>query len=243
MIQSHIFLTQSFIDQIKISKFIADSFFNSSSKIKTNFELNTEQTETELERIWNHHTATSQIMTADFTGKEDFTDSLMSFYRDYNLPTLLFLGDLDKYSLPLQEGMLRLLEEPPQNLIIILYAQNKSQILATITSRCQFQSLSEKLIFANLNQNLLEKVKKNLPNISEFIKELTSNSQFTIPDLSKVEREEISFWLWQITVYLEKIYKQNPSEKIALTLEKVLQAQKLNNENLQKKFVLGWLKV
>jgi len=241
MIQSHIFLTQTFIDQPKLAKLIARAFFKSETSI--NFDLAKVYENAELEQTWNHFTGNNQISTADFAGKEDFTDTLMSFYKDYNLPTLLFLGDLDKYSLQLQEGMLRLLEEPPKNLIIILFAQNRSQILSTIISRCRFHSLTEKLVFENLNLTLLEKVKKNLPNVTEFIKDFTTGGSFLVPDLSKVEREEISFWFWQLSIYLEKIYKQNPSEKIAIAIEKIIQAQKLNSDNLQKKFAFGYLKI
>ena len=254
MIQSHIILTQTSLDLDKISKSLAVNLFqnlNSKAPNSTNFNAiisdfskqTAIQTDPELtQKNWDHYFATNQILTANFKDKEDFTDSLMAFYQSYNQPTFLFLGDLNNYSSLLQEGMLRLLEEPPENLNIILYAQNKTEILPTILSRSQNYTLSKPLALANLNQTLLEKVKKKLPAVADFCKDFIQNKDLVFPDLKTTEREEISFWLWQILAYLEEYYKHQSSPQLASKIEQVLTALSLNNQNLQKKFVLGWLR-
>jgi hypothetical protein len=254
MIQSHIILTQTSLDLDKISKSLALDLFqnlNTSNPNSTNFNsiifdfAKKESGAPEIEstqKNWDHYFATNQILTANFKDKEDFTDSLMAFYQSYNQPTFLFLGDLNNYSSLLQEGMLRLLEEPPENLNIILYAQNKTEILPTILSRSQTYRLSKGIVLSSLNQNLLEKVKKKLPIVADFCKDFINNKDLVFPDLKMVEREEISFWLWQILAYLEEYYKHQSSELLAAKIEQVLTALSLNNQNLQKKFVLGWLR-
>ena len=72
-------------------------------------------------------------------------------------------------------------------------------------------------------------------------KQLVLNKPITLPDLKNVEREEIAFWLWQIQVYLENFYKHQPHFNYLKQLTKVVQARQLNQQNLQKKFVLAWL--
>ncbi len=240
MLQSNIFLTQTYLDKEILSKNIAYSFFQKKS---LNFEEHS-VSEEEINKNWQTKLASRQIMEISFKDKEDFTKNVMSLYENYSEPTLLFMGDLSEYSLPLQEGMLRLLEEPPKNLYIILFSHNKNNILPTIVSRSNFILTPKNFILKNLDQNLLEKVKSKLPDIKETVKKIATKPQeFIIPDTKKTEREELDFWFWQLNFYLEEAYKQNPGEGLANLILKTKSAQKLNQENLQKKFSLGYLKV
>lgn len=244
MIQSHIFLTQTFVEKDIIMQLVAQNFFekNNESKLDQNLDISKLKTG---EFIWNEYQNRKQILRVDFKDKEEFTESIMEFYQFYPKPTLLFLGDLDTYSLPLQEGMLRILEEPPHNLFIILFAKTKSDILPTIYSRSHLHFLSQEIVIACLNQTLLSNVKKKLPSVPDFAKDILKNplEDLILPDLSKAERDEISFWLWQVGFYLQQVYLQTPTLRVARMIEALLQAQKLNKENLQKKFAVGWLKV
>jgi hypothetical protein len=143
----------------------------------------------------------------------------------------------------MQEGMLRILEEPPENLYIVLTAENKSQILPTITSRSHLIRLSEKLILELLDTSLLENVRKKLPEMKKFYPGYINDKFQLSPDHKKLERQEIDLWLWQLEFTLRKVFAQKKDLRIAKKIEKVLYAKTLNNQNLQKKFVLEGLVV
>lgn len=256
MLQSHIIITQTHIDQDIIRRIIGQLFLKTKnvsrsidllSKVKKTTEgFEIDGTEYNTEDVYASYQAilsARKIIERDYTDKKNFTENILDLYETYSEPTILFLGDLDVYSTALQEGMLRLLEEPPKNLFVVLFARTKSGILSTIKSRCQFHTLTKSLVIQILNQKLLERTKKNLPNPGDFSKSLIGNTKnIEIPDLKKVDRVELDFWLWQISSYLQEFYKQNQDQKIADGIKMVLESQKLNNSNLQKKFVVGWLR-
>jgi hypothetical protein len=238
MIQSQIILTKAFVDELTLSQIVASSFFSEGVLLPKIFEYDVDK----IRSSWEYGLSTKHILEANFKDKEDFKDSVMQYYQAYEKPTLLFLGNLSQYSLPLQEGMLRLLEEPPENLFIVLYARTKSEILPTIISRCRILNLPINFISQILDPTMVEQVKKKLPAVGEFAKSLLITSDFSLPDLSKVERGELDFWYWQLSYYLDQYYQVKPSLRIAQNIQKVLEAQKLNMDNLQKKFAFGWIK-
>ncbi len=238
MPQSHIVLTHTFIDQDRLTRILATRF---SDKEKKLFDLKTHDPKQNLANAWQKLQAEGRALQPELAEKKDFTESLLGFYEVYPQPTLLFLGNLSKYSLPMQEGMLKLLEEPPTNLSVILYAHDRSEILPTISSRCQFHQLSNNFVMQNLDESLLEKTKKKLPPVRDWLKLMIVGNSLELPDLKNVEREEIDFWLWQLQAYAEEYYRKEPQGTLAKILDKILHSRKLNRQNLQKKFVLGWL--
>jgi DNA polymerase III delta prime subunit len=236
MIQSYIYLTQTSLDLESLSKLVAFNFFTNKT-----FEINSQSLNCE-NPMWENKLSSSQILTENFDSKNDLKSSITGYYQKYNKPTLLFLGDLSSYSQLLQEGMLKLLEEPPHNLFIICFAKSKSELLQTVLSRCKIISLEQNVVAKFLDQKLLEKTKKSFPEIDQTVKKILKNEVVGQEiDFTKAERAEIQFWLWQIEYYLKQVYLQQPNQKIASSLEKVIKAQNLNNQNLQKKFVVGWL--
>jgi len=239
MLQAHIFLTQTYTDQSKLKKLIAKAWLQNSTTIANNLTSFLE--DPNLDSFWNQQLVKGTVLEPNLDTKKEFTDSLLEFYVRYTKPTLLFLGNLDSFSLPMQEGMLKFLEEPPQNLIIILFAQERANILPTISSRCQLHRLPNQLVLGLLDQKLLEQTKNKLPAADSVCKHLVLHKPLSLPDLKNVEREEIDFWLWQVQVYLENFYKHQPHWTYLHQLAKVIQARQLNQQNLQKKFVLAWL--
>ncbi len=221
MSQSHIILTQTFVQIDLLQKMVAKSYFTT---LKTQFAnlLYTPEIQTELDKLWHKLLAQGLVLQPDLNVKKDFTESVLGFYTNYSQPTLLFLGDLSSFSLTMQEGMLKLLEEPPKNLQIILFAQNRSNILPTITSRCRFHNLKSDLVIKILDQNLLTQTQKKLPPVLDFCRSFLSGKKISIPDLKTVEREELDFWLWQVQFYLESFYKQQPNPKYFSKLAKIL---------------------
>ena len=239
MLQSNILLTQTFVDEEKLQKYLAYSFYKKST---LKIDLSTDYEEVDIS--WNSFLAQNRVIVPLLFSKEDYKNKLFEFYQKYDSPTMLFLGNLKEYSLPMQEGMLRLLEEPPHNLYIILFSLTQNNILPAIKSRCSIGSVETSDIIKILDQNLLEKVKKKFPDVESYAKSLIHNRNIeSFEEISKMEREEISFWIWQLKYYFEQVYLSQPSDLVASIITKILMAENFNQHNVQKKLLLSYLKV
>lgn len=237
-IPAKLFITQTFLDTDIFNFFICDVFLAGkfTNQKGLDWKYNAENAGKNFITLQNQ----SRVIIPIFETKEDFWKLSAVFYQHFPQPTLLLLGDLDSYSIPLQESLLKLIEEPPYNLEIVIRAQSSSKILPTILSRCNVIPLPKEIIFQMLDCDLVEKVKKKLPPISVFAKEYLSvnSSQLILPPLKDVERTELKMWLWQVYTYLEHFYKQKTSSLIADKMIKVLIAIDLNDQNVQKKLSL-----
>ena len=239
IMHAQLFLTQTALDLVKIHQIVAWNYFENGS-----FDLtDTIPNDVKIKEYWDKRRTMNQIRIIDVDSKSDFRKVASGLYQRYSQPTMLFLGDLGKYSEPLQESLLKLLEEPPHNLIVILYSHVRSDILPTIASRCRIVSLPDSIVLHSLDQKMVSQVEKKLPKAREFTQQLLAQTAFILPDLSKIEREEIDFWLWQISYNLQFMYAQNSQFSVAELIKKVLVARQLNRQNLQKKFALGWMRV
>ena len=239
MIQTYLFLTQTSLELSNIQKNLAQNYF-------VTYKLETNSNPTD-EKIWEKYRNSGQIILFEPKEASKISDVVQfnSFVSDnlskvFEKPTLLFLGDLSELSNGVQEASLKLLEEPPHNLIIIIFAQNLSRIKPTIISRSRVQTIPLEIVFQNLKLKVVEKVKK-LPEPKLVVKNLMSNINVEVEKVSDYEREEIDMWLWMVETNLGVKYKEQPEPKIAEAITKVLRARQLNNQNLQKKFSIGWL--
>jgi DNA polymerase III delta prime subunit len=241
MIQSHIFITQTYVQQKKLAQYIAYTF--EKHGIKGFDSLDAAVDSERLEKHYESMKHKRLVLEVDISTKKDYREIMPSLYTHFHTKTLLFLGDISTYSLELQEGMLRLLEEPPENLIIILSSHTSQELLPTIQSRSSVHTLKTEQIFTILDTDISEKVKKRLPSPAETAKEIISNSFHygVIKDISKLEREEINMWLWMVSMYLTQILKQQPDIRIAKAVEKIVKSIQLNNANVLKKFVFSSL--
>lgn len=242
---SNLFITDTFLDLAKINTYIyqvlKEKIVNIekwSSEIVADDVKNKEILDQYLSGI-NQNI----IIIPNFENKDEFKSILSEIYQSYPVKTYLFLGDINAYSLQLQEGLLKLIEEPPENLQIILYSQNTNHILGTIKSRVKLNIIPNCLILKCINSDLIEIVKKKFPLPLDFVKEYCLDDQNesikNSIDVSKAERAEIEMWLWQILFYLKTIYQQkNGSRLIATKIEKVLIAIDYSRRNTQKKFVI-----
>ena len=234
--QSILIVTKTRLDQTRLTQFVTSEFVQGT--------LAQIGTRTSLPENFEQHYASARnlrrVVVESYAGKKEFRESVMNLYVTYDQPTLLYLGNLSDYSEQLQEGMLRLLEEPPQNATVVLSVANLTSVLPTIRSRTHALPLHSRLVFALLEPDLLEEVKTKLPLPAAAIKQLLQRQPLSV-DLKKVERDELDLWLWQLQMYLEQYYLQQPQSAIANALEKVLTATQHNTQNLQKKFVLETL--
>jgi hypothetical protein len=244
MFQTNLYLTQTYLELDALQKKLAFNFFKKNKLCFKGNILNEE-----LEQNWNLHLSQNQII--EWNGQSAETESKKEAFKKfinsevyikYSQPSLLFLGDLTAYSDVLQEAMLKLLEEPPTNLHIVLFAQNLSQIKSTIISRCSVKILDNNIVFKNLDIKLIEKVKK-LPEPKFTVGNLINNKKVEIEKISDFERDELDFWMWQVQTNLTMAYANQPETQIATAITRVLLARQLNSQNLQKKFVIGQLNV
>jgi DNA polymerase III, delta subunit len=232
--QSIVVHTQSQVDEVLLQEVLSEALaVTDIARLSTQTELTQTQSAT-LASMINQ----GRFVIKSFSDKQDFRNTLAELYTKYELPTILYFGSLSNYSEQLQEGMLRLLEEPPENAHVVLTIDDWSVLLPTIKSRVHVVSLQNSLIFKILHKQTLDKLSQKLPNIQNTINNLLNKQYVTIDKISTIEREEIGIWLWQISMYLEIYYKQSPSNTIANVLEKVTIAKKYNTQNLQKKLII-----
>lgn len=236
LLHSLLFVTQTHVDSTVLKQLLATAFVRGELSGLATLSRLPEGLSDSFEKVL----ATGRFLTYAYTSKKDFRESVMDLYVRYEQPTLLYLGDLSDYSEQLQEGMLRLLEEPPHNAAVALTVQNLTQVLPTIRSRVQTLTLKKELVFALLSAPLLQKIKTKLPAPQTALKHLLTGRSLNA-DLKTVERNEFGLWLWQVQCYLEAYYQQSGELKVAKLLERVLLAQRYNQENVQKKLIFTFL--
>lgn len=71
---------------------------------------------------------------------------------------LVLITPGERLTLPAQQALLKLLEEPPERTTIAILAQSSSSVLPTIQSRCQIQSLGQKTLEVDVEQSFLWRV-------------------------------------------------------------------------------------
>jgi DNA polymerase III, delta subunit len=184
----------------------------------------------------------------DLDNKKDLDNLLLTVYSEYPKPINCYLGDLHKLSESFQQACLKLLEEPPKNLQIYLTCSTQSDILPTIQSRCILKNLDNKNLIKILDPKLLENSKKLFPETKVVVQKMLSNSlEFEdLGDISKAEREDLAFYIWQLTYSLEHIYthfltlggNNQKLDLVASKINKLLEVQKYLSANLQKKISL-----
>lgn len=231
-----IILTQSYIDQEKLKYRVVDYF-------QENKAVGVQGSDDEKsQKIYNSCIASGKVMEAIFDSKKDIKELVSEYYRVYSDDSILFLGNISSYSVPLQEGLLKILEEPPEKLHIVMFAHDVESLLPTIKSRSRVIHLEQKNVFELMDAELKEKVAKSFPAPSEIIKKIITNQikleDFASINFPKITREEIDLWLYQMTVNAAMVYKQKHQKQFASPIQKLSNARQLNKQNVQKKFVV-----
>ncbi len=230
-------LTQTYIDYVYLDKLVTYSYFGYNFG---NWSQIQNLDESLLEVSWQKFHNSGQVHLFSFEKKDDYQIKVQTLYKNFETPQLAIFGYIGNLDISVQQAMLKLLEEPPKNIQIVIYGHSLNQILPTIKSRVKVLDLPIQLILSHLNQDLLAQVKKKLPNPTDFCKDVLAKKA-TIPDLKDLEREEINFWLWQNLYYMQQLYLGQPLEQIANAILSLTQAYNYNNSNLQKKLALGAL--
>lgn len=132
------------------------------------------------------------------------------------LTKLILLKNSHNLTPDAQNAMLKLLEEPPDNTIIILTATNKELLLSTIRSRCTIIEPSEKsenttLSFDSKNTYILDLERSGTGNLLKLAQDLGTN------------KEQVLKWLEEaILTYRQSLHTQiNQGERGNQTITKL----------------------
>ena len=137
----------------------------------------------------------------------------------------------EKLTLPAQNALLKTLEEPPANTIIILDVPNTGLLLPTVVSRCQVKKLKT---FRNNDEDssaqekLLETILKS--GAGERLKIAT--------DYSKTPLEATAFLKDQLTVCRKRLHQKVNINEIR-RLHNILQSLDLLEKNINPQLVVG----
>ncbi len=132
---------------------------------------------------------------------------------------IYFLANFHIASLEAQNAFLKLLEEPPKNVLFVITTDNQNKLLSTIVSRTKIINLNKKVS----TENDLDKDKKKL--LETFLKDknlnLIKSYELSIDDI--------------ILFFKEKLIKENKKSysiilKEALKIKNLLENNNLNSQ-------------
>ena len=99
MLQSHIILTQTYLDIDYIHSFVAFHFFKSLDEgIAFNLFDRENKDKDQLFQVYTKLKNQNKILELSADTKKDLNTQILDIYQKYSEPSLLFLGDLNKYS-------------------------------------------------------------------------------------------------------------------------------------------------
>lgn len=133
-----------------------------------------------------------------------------------------------------QNALLKILEEPPSNTIIIISIQKKELLLPTITSRCKIIELKETEI-SLINEDML-----SLNDTLNILLNGKIGEKLRIAqDISK-NKDEASSWLEKMALYLRKKMIENNNDLQYLNFLKNLQKtyKNLKSTNVNQRIAL-----
>lgn len=107
------------------------------------------------------------------------------------------IHDAQMLTVEAQNAMLKILEEPPNNTLIILTTNSIENLLTTILSRC-------KLIEITSRKNLTQDQKNIINNQLENLKNLEINSTLYLAEQISKNREEAMVWLENMILVLRE---------------------------------------
>lgn len=174
------------------SIFIVNSIEDSLSKILAVYPIH------QTRVIKNEEKDEFQIEQANKTLKESYIASNETKY--------LFLCGAT-FRVEAQNALLKILEEPPKNIVFILLVSSKNSLLPTIYSRLPYKNLKKVVEKDNIELNIK---KLDLKDIYTFIKnsqKITKNEAINIVEtiLIKANKENIKFNQKELDVFFKSI--------------------------------------
>jgi len=122
-----------------------------------------------------------------------------------------------------QNALLKILEEPPEESVILIGADSETRLLPTILSRCKIINLASHLSGGSVNFDLDELINKSIGERFEIV-EKASDKEKLLNDL--------------VESYREKVLN---GERTGVFLEELLQAQIWKESNVNIRTILEYL--
>ncbi len=167
---------------------------------------------------------------------------LLYYSTHHNQKQALIILSLEKFSLVAQQSLLKTIEEPPINTIIILEAQNQEQILPTILSRSQVIFLPDRPVLNLSQEKEITQFWQRFLTKNTLVHRLNQASSL-VKQIKK--RDNLIIWLDQQIIFFHSLLRKKlttSAGKGLLTLSDLtkilklliwLKKQTLNNINLK----------
>ena len=176
----------------------------------------------------------SEITPEKILGIEEvrkFSEKL--FFKSRGTEKALVLNLYKGATIEAQNSMLKILEEPPKNTLIIILAENSNQFLPTITSRCKIIELENK------------EVPKGSGEVFEIFDQ-NIGERFYLAQTLYEDKEAAVVWLEdQINSLREKAKNEKSGQqtkKFAKTIREFIEARRLiKNTNVNARLTLEHL--
>ena len=133
-----------------------------------------------------------------------------------------------------QNALLKILEEPPANTIIIISTSKKDRLLPTIISRCKVIILQEKEI------SLTEKDNLTFKEILSTLQDGRTEDKLKIAETVAKDKENFNLWLEKMALFVKnKLLKENNSLEYLNFLKELQKTYKIiKNTNVNQRVAL-----
>lgn len=147
---------------------------------------------------------------------------------------LIFIPQIELASIPAQNALLKLLEEPPAHVQFLLTTNQLSAVLETVQSRSQLIQLTGQKSSGDefLLPKEIEELLQSFP-----AKQLSIAEVFRLSDDYK-ERPQALLLLQAVANFLHHRLRHHPSPKILVQLKAVMEATRQLESNVNTRFVV-----
>lgn len=149
---------------------------------------------------------------------------------------IAIIPEAEKLTIPAQNAMLKLLEEPPANTIIILSAPTPERLLPTVVSRCQIISLQPTKF------KIKKEVRSQQINLARAICQSRVGERLKIAGEMATSRDQaIHFCQVQLFIWRQQMLKENKKErqvKIVAVIRQLQQALRMLEANVNPKLIV-----
>lgn len=154
----------------------------------------------------------------------------------YNSPLLVgVIRNADQLTIEAQNALLKLLEEPPPKVKLILETASPLALLPTILSRCHVINLS---LSPDISHNEHE---KTINQEFDQIRTLSAGNRMAYIDKQAITKDDVGQWITERINVLHTILRGQPSTIITQNIRLFLAAQRHLAANVNPKLVLDLL--
>jgi DNA polymerase III gamma/tau subunit len=152
-------------------------------------------------------------------------------------PKIAFIAQAEKLTLEAQNALLKMLEEPVGNSILVLTAPRQENLLTTVISRCQLINLPEKAAI-KLSPKEIQELSQEL----EKILKASPGKRIQFNDQLMTRDEAISYCQTQLVLWREILMKKVKQKKLSRDILNRLSTREITHSLHQIKKTLQYLK-